>query len=120
MKKTLVAISLVALVVMGVTYAYAQGPGFGPGFGRKGDCAGPCGESSLSAEQKGELQQLRQKFFEGTALLRETMRTKRLELRTLWTDPKAAPEAHPGKGEGVERPFEPDEGQDGSVQAGGP
>jgi Spy/CpxP family protein refolding chaperone len=99
MKKTLVILSLAAMVVMGVTFAYAQGPGFGPGFGRKGDCGGrgdcggPCGNSTLSAEQKAELQQLRQKFFDETASLREGVRSKRLELRTLWADPKADPAA---------------------------
>ena len=95
MKKTLVVLSLVAMVVLGVTFAYAQGPGFGSGFGRKGDCAGrgdcagPCGGSTLSDEQKAEMQQLRQEFFNETAPLRETIRTKRLELRTLWANPKA-------------------------------
>jgi Spy/CpxP family protein refolding chaperone len=93
MKKTWVALSLVAIVMMGVSLAYAQGPGFGRGFGKRGDCAGPCGDSSLSAEQKGELQQLRKKFFDETASLRETIRSTRFELRTLWTDAKANPEA---------------------------
>ena len=100
MKKTLVVLSLAAIVVMGVTYVYAQGPGFGPGFGPRANCGGTgprqdCpgfkGDSTLTPAQKTELQHLRQKFFDETAPLRETIRSKRLELRSLWTDAKADP-----------------------------
>jgi Spy/CpxP family protein refolding chaperone len=96
MKKTLVVLSLAAIIVVGGTYVYAQGPGFGPrancaGVGPRQDCPGFKGESALTPEQKTEFQQMREKFFNETAPLRETMRSKRLELRSLWTDPKADP-----------------------------
>ena len=32
MKKTLLALSLITVLILGVTYVYAQGPGHGPGW----------------------------------------------------------------------------------------
>ncbi|OGP89348.1 MAG: hypothetical protein A2157_01680 [Deltaproteobacteria bacterium RBG_16_47_11] len=90
MKKTIVVLGLVALVVLGVAYAYAQGPGFGPGH-RPG--WGQEKWSSLTPEQQTKFQELRQKFNDETAQLRGTMLTKRLELQSLWTNPKADPKA---------------------------
>jgi Spy/CpxP family protein refolding chaperone len=90
MKKVVIVLALVAVGIFGVTYVYAVGPGFGPGFGR-GDCPGFQGTSSLTPEQKSQLDESRKKFFDETVTLRETMRSKRLELRTLWADPKADP-----------------------------
>ena len=91
MKKTIITLGLVALMLLGVTYVYAQGQGFGPG--RKGE---PCWESSnpgkwstLTPEQKTKSQELRQKFNEETAQLRGNILTKRLELESLWANPKA-------------------------------
>jgi Spy/CpxP family protein refolding chaperone len=90
MKKVVIVLALLAVGIFGVTYVYAVGPGFGPGFGR-GDCPGFRGESSLTPEQKSQLDESRKKFFDETATLRDTMRSKRLELRSLWTDPTADP-----------------------------
>src|SRR4030042_6175340 len=89
-KKTIVVLGLVALMVLGVAYAYAQGPGFGPGH-RQG--WGQEKWSSLTPEQQTKFQELRQKLNDETAQLRGTMLTKRLELRSLWTNPKADPKA---------------------------
>ncbi len=93
MKKVVIVLALLAVGIFGVTYVYAVGPGFGPGFGRggRGDCPGFRGESSLTPEQKTQLDESRKKFFDETAALRDTMRSKRLELRPLWADPKADP-----------------------------
>jgi Spy/CpxP family protein refolding chaperone len=90
MKRTLVVLGLVALMVLGVAYAYAQGPGFGPGH-RPG--WGQEKWASLTPEQQTKFQELRQKFNDETAELRGTMLTKRLELQSLWTNPKADPKA---------------------------
>ncbi len=97
MKKMMVVLAAVA-VLLGITYAYAQGPGFGPGpgpgrgQGACGDC-GNCGKSSpLTQEQRTQLQELRQKFMNETATLRESIRTTRQDLRTLWRDPNAKAE----------------------------
>jgi Spy/CpxP family protein refolding chaperone len=91
MKKKMVALSLVALMFLGVTYVYAQGPGFGQGHGmmHRQEQWGPGKGSSLTPEQKAKFQELRRKFIEETAQLRGAILTKRLELRSLWTDPKA-------------------------------
>jgi Spy/CpxP family protein refolding chaperone len=88
MKKTVVVLGLVAVMVLGVAYAFAQGPGAGPGPGR-GPGWGQEKWSSLTPEQQTKLQELRQKFNDETAQLRGTMLTKRLELQSLWRNPKA-------------------------------
>ncbi len=83
MRRLAVTLALVAVVVLGVTYVYATGPGYwrtGWGYERW---------SSLTPEQRTKLQELRQKFNDDTAQLRGTILTKRLELQSLWTDPKA-------------------------------
>ena len=96
MKKMMVILTAVA-VVLGVAYAYAQGPGFGPGPGpgpgRCGDC-GNCEQSTpLNEAQRTQMRELRQKFFDETASLRESIHAKRQQLRSLWVDPNAKPEA---------------------------
>jgi len=86
MKKIVVVLGLVAVLVLGVAYAYAQGPGFGPGH-RPG--WGQEKWSSLTPEQQTKFQELRRKFREDNAKLFGAIVTKRLELQSLWTDPKA-------------------------------
>ena len=101
MKKTLLVLSLVTVLIVGVTYVYAQGPGFGPGPGRgpgwRGDYCRDPGDpgkfSSLTPEQRTKFQELRRKFDEETAQLRGAIVTKRTELRSLWTNPNADPKA---------------------------
>ena len=88
MKKTVVVLGLVAVMVLGVAYAFAQGPGAGPGPGRRPGW-GQEKWSSLTPEQQTKLKELRQKFNDETAQLRGTMLTKRLELQSLWRNPKA-------------------------------
>jgi Spy/CpxP family protein refolding chaperone len=83
MRKLVVVLVLVAVVALGITYVYAQGPG----YGRTGKGHGRW--SSLTPEQNTKFQELRQKFNDETAQLRGTLLTKRLELQSLWTDPKA-------------------------------
>jgi Spy/CpxP family protein refolding chaperone len=90
MRKTIIALGLAALMVLGVAYAFAQGPGFGPGH-RPG--WGQEKWSSLTPEQQTKLQELRQKFNDETTQLRGAILTKRLELRSLWSNPKADPKA---------------------------
>ena len=95
MKKMIVVLGLVAVLLLSLTYAYAQGPGFGPGqkgmppheSWRHQEC------SSLTPEQKVKFQELRRRFDEETAQLKGATLTKRLELRSLWTNPKADPKA---------------------------
>ena len=93
MKKAIIALSLVGVILFGITYAYARGPGFG--HGEMGQyCPGFWGSgkgSSLTPEQLNKFKELRQKFNEETAQLRGNILTKRLELQSLWTNPKADP-----------------------------
>jgi Spy/CpxP family protein refolding chaperone len=89
MKKTIVGLGLVALMVLSVTYVYAQGPGFGPGRGGMHEHWGPGKDYSLTPEQKAKFQDLRRKFRDENAKLFGAVVTKRIELQSLWTDPKA-------------------------------
>ena len=95
MKKAIIALSLVGVILFGITYAYARGPSFGRGeIGQY--CQGfwgPGKGSSLTPEQLNKFKELRQKFNEETAQLRGSILTKRLELQSLWTNPKADPKA---------------------------
>jgi len=99
MKKTLLALSLIAVLILGVAYVYAQGPvrspGQGPGWkGERGWEAGNPGRfSNLTPEQKTKFQELRRRFNEETAQLRGALVTKRVELGSLWTNPNADPNA---------------------------
>ncbi len=94
MKQRVFVISFVVFVLLLAVSAHAYGPGYGP-RGR-----GPCWESwdsgkkvDLTSDQKAKLQDLRQKFMSETAKLRGELLTKRLELQSLWTNPKADPKA---------------------------
>jgi len=99
MKKTLLALSLITVLVLGMTYVYAQTPGQGPGHGpgwkgeRCWESGNPGRFSNLTPEQKAKFQELRRKFNEETAQLRGALVTKRIELQSLWTNPNADPKA---------------------------
>jgi Spy/CpxP family protein refolding chaperone len=88
MKKVFVAFAM-ALVLAGATYVYAVGPGSGP----RESCWGFGKGASLTEEQKAQFQELRQKFHDETAKLREEIWAKRQELRTLWSDSKSGADA---------------------------
>ena len=90
MKKMIVILGMVALMAIGASYVYAVGPGAGPGQ-RTG--RGYANWSSLTPEQQTKFQELRQKFDNETAQLKGNILTKRLELRSLWENPKADPKA---------------------------
>jgi zinc resistance-associated protein len=90
MKKMIVILGMVVLMAIGASYAYAQRAGFGPGH-RMGWGYGNW--SSLTPEQQTKLQELHQKFNDETAQLRGSILAKRLELQSLWTNPKADPKA---------------------------
>lgn len=86
-----IALGLVVMIVLGAAYVYAFGPGHGPrGKGGPGWEAGEPGKAStLTPEQRTKFQELRKKFIDETAKLRGSLLTKRLELQSLWTNPKA-------------------------------
>ncbi|NWG01473.1 MAG: Spy/CpxP family protein refolding chaperone [Syntrophaceae bacterium] len=95
MKKMIIVFGIAAVLLLGLTYVYAQGPGFGKG--PKGmpphESWRPQEWSFLTPEQKVKFQELHRKFDEETAQLKGAMLTKKLELRSLWTNPKADPKA---------------------------
>ena len=93
MKKTIVLLGLVALMVLGVTYVYAQGPGMGPGHRGMHESWSHGKDYPLTPEQKTKFEELRRKFREENAKLIGAIVTKKLELQSLWTDPKAESKA---------------------------
>ena len=89
MRKLIVTLGLVSIMLLGVTYVYAQGPGFGPGHRGMHESWGPEKDHPLTPEQKTKFQELRRTFREENAKLIGAIVTKRLELQSLWTNPKA-------------------------------
>ncbi len=88
MKRTIVVLGLVAVMLLGITYAYAQAPGMGPGHRGMHESLGPGKDYPLTPEQKTKFEELRRKFREENAKLIGAIVTKRIELQSLWTDPK--------------------------------
>jgi len=86
-KNTVVAIGIIMAIVLVGGWAFARGPWGAMGY--KGSYGYPY--SDLSLEQREKLQAQEQKFYEDTAQLRRDLYQKRLELRSLWVDPKADP-----------------------------
>lgn len=105
MEKKIITLGLVALmllvILLGVTYVYAQGPGSGPGPGagpRWGErhrwgSSEPGKGLNLTPEQKASFREIRKKFIQENAQLIGALVAKRLEIRSLWTDPKADSQA---------------------------
>ena len=115
MKKTIIiGLSLTLAVSLVATVAMAWGPGFGPGFGRGfggpsygsppawgsgfgpgfgrgfgGPAYGSPPIPNLTADQSSQIQALRGAFLKETQPLQNDLSTKRTELQTLWSDPKA-------------------------------
>jgi Spy/CpxP family protein refolding chaperone len=90
MKKTFIVLSLAAVVLLGLTYVYADDPAFGPAHKGmyKHEYRGPK-VSNLTPEQRTKFQELRRKFNDETPQLKGALLTKRLELQSLWTNPNA-------------------------------
>jgi Spy/CpxP family protein refolding chaperone len=91
MKKAMMALGLVVVMLFGVSYVYAQEQGNPPGHGwMHGEKTwGHEKRLNLTPEQKEKFRELRRKFKEENAQLMGELMAKRLELRSLWTDPKA-------------------------------
>ncbi len=93
MIKKATVLGLVVLMLVGVAYAFAKDAGPEPGqtSRRCWEGGGPGKTSSLTPEQRTQLQELRRKFRDETSQLRESISSKRQELRSLWSDPNADP-----------------------------
>ena len=95
MKKAMIALGLAVVMLFGVAYVYAQDPRSTPRHGWMPDQEswGQGKRLNLTPEQKAKFQELRRKFIEENAQLIGGLMAKRLELRSLWTDPKADSQA---------------------------
>jgi Spy/CpxP family protein refolding chaperone len=100
MKKKIMVLGLVAIMFLGVTYAvYAQSSGSGPGtsarWGERSRSGswGPWKGLNLTSEQRATFREMRRKFMGENAQLIGALVAKRLELRSLWTDPNSSSEA---------------------------
>ena len=91
MKKAIIGLGLVMVMFLGVSYVYAQEQGNPPRHGwMHGEKSWGQGKRlNLTPEQKARFQELRRKFIGENAQLIGGLVAKRLELRSLWTDPKA-------------------------------
>jgi len=95
MKKAMIALGLVVVMLLGVSYVYAQEQSSPSAHGwmhgqRHG---GQWNKLNLTPEQKAKFKELRRKFIGENAQLIGGLVAKRLELRSLWTDPKADSQA---------------------------
>jgi Spy/CpxP family protein refolding chaperone len=95
MKKAVIALGLVVVMFLSFAYVYAQDPKLGPepkaGHGQLYEHHWK--RLNLDQKQKASLHELQRKFKGETAQLKGELVTKRIELRLLWTDPKADSEA---------------------------
>ena len=95
MKKAMIVLGLVMVMLWGVSYVYAQEQSDPPRHGwMHGEKSWGQGKRlNLTPEQKAKFQELRRKFIGENAQLIGALVAKRLELRSLWTDPKADSQA---------------------------
>jgi Spy/CpxP family protein refolding chaperone len=95
MKKAMIALGLVMVMLLGVSYVYAQEQSDPPRHGwMHGEKSWGQGKRlNLTPEQRAKFQELRRKFIVENAQLIGDLVGKRLELRSLWTDPKADSQA---------------------------
>ena len=91
----MIALGLVAVMLLGVSYVYAQEQGNPPGHGWMHGQKHPdqWNKLNLTPEQKVKFRELRRKFIGENAQLIGGLVAKRLELRSLWSDPKAGSQA---------------------------
>ena len=95
MKKAVVALGLVMVMVFSISYVFAQEKSDPPKHERMhGEKSWGHGKGlNLTPEQKAKFKELHRKFIRETAQLRGELLTKRLELKSLWSDPKADSQA---------------------------
>jgi Spy/CpxP family protein refolding chaperone len=94
MKKAMIALGLVTVMLLGVSYVYSQEQTDPPRHGwmqrekSRGQWKNQWRKLGLTSEQKVKFKELRRRFIEENAQLMGGLVGKRLELRSLWTDPK--------------------------------
>jgi len=95
MKKVIIALGLAVMMLLGVSYVYAQERNDPPKHEQMhGEKSWGHGKRlNLTPEQKAKFQELRRRFIAENAQLIGGLVAKRLELRSLWSDPKADSQA---------------------------
>jgi Spy/CpxP family protein refolding chaperone len=95
MKRAMIALGLVMVMFIGVSYVYSQEQSDPPRHGwMHGEKSWGQGKRlNLTPEQKAKFKELRRKFIGENAQLIGDRVAKRLELRSLWSDPKADSQA---------------------------
>ena len=100
MKKMVMALGFVAALMFIVTPVFADDPGAPPQQQQMGEMGHShhkdwkCGkEFSLTPEQKAKFRELRQNFRRDNAQLIGSLIAKKIELKALWRDPQADPNA---------------------------
>ncbi len=91
MKRIILASGLAVIMVFSGIRGYAQGPDY-KGMHSHDSMVSEKGHS-VTPEQKAKFQEMRRKFMGENAQLIGALVAKRLELRSLWTDPKSDPKA---------------------------
>ncbi len=91
MKRIILASGLAVIIVFSGIRGYAQGPDH-KGMHSHESMVSEKGHS-MTPEQKAKFQEMRRKFTGENAQLIGALVAKRLELRSLWTDPKSDPKA---------------------------
>lgn len=90
-KNTLIVVGAIAAIVLGGSWAFADGPRGTRGHGYHG-CGYGYPYSNVTPEQREKVGVQEEKFYRDTAEIRRELYQKRLALRELWVDPKADPE----------------------------
>jgi len=101
MRKLLIIMGLTIIMSLGVSYVFADDHPKGAGHGgthqdagtHQHESLGPGKALDLTPEQQAKFKELRRKLEDETAQLKGALLTKRLELRSLWRNPKADPKA---------------------------
>jgi Spy/CpxP family protein refolding chaperone len=101
MKNRLIVVGLTMIMSLGVTYVFADDHPKGGGHEgthqhgvtHQHESHGAGKALDLTPEQRAKFKELRRRLEDETAQLRGALLTKKLELRSLWRNPKADPKA---------------------------
>lgn len=89
MKRTMIALGLAALMLLSGGHIYAQTADPGHKGMHSHEAMASHKRPSLTPEQKAKFHEMRRTFIRENAQLIGALVAKRLELRSLWTDPKS-------------------------------
>ncbi len=93
MKRIMLALGLAAVMLLSGKYVYAQTADPAHKGMHSHESMASHKEHSLTPEQKAKFREMRRLFVRENAQLIGSLVAKKLELRSLWTDPKSDPKA---------------------------